>query len=893
MAKKITLITSHINADFDALSAMVAAKILYKEAVLAFPGATEKGLRHFVLEAASYLVEVRPAREINLDQVGCLVIVDVNDPERLGPFASLLKRKDIEIHLYDHHPEPAGGGIPAHRRVIRPYGSATAVLVEIIRDRGIRLSKDEATIIALGIYEDTGSFTYPSTTPADLMAAAWLLEQGADLNTVGQVVRQDLSAEQVDLLNQLLDSAVRFNIQGIEIVLAKAKSSRYIDEFAVVAQKFMDIEDIPVVFALAQMNGRIYVVGRSRLDQVNVAEILTPLGGGGHPQAAAASVKGMTILEVEEAIVNRLSEVIRPPVRAKDLMSAPAITIEASTTIEEAHRRFTETGAAVFPVLKEGQVYGLISREVVEKALYHHFEESLVSDFMTKEFEVLSPEDPLSRIMEIIVSQRQRLAPVLKDGYLIGVVTRTDLLNYLAQEKERRPEKLLPERRRERDLRKALEKGLPGWLISLLKMAGEVAEDLGYNAYVVGGFVRDLLLGEKNLDVDIVIEGDGTIFAKRLAGRLSGRVSIHEKFKTAVITLPSGFKIDVATARWEYYAYPAALPTVELSSLKLDLFRRDFTINTLAIKLNPNGFGQLVDFFGGLRDLKDGVIQVLHSLSFIEDPTRIFRAIRFATRYGFRIGRHTLDLLRGAVRLHLIDRLSGRRLLNELRHILSERDPLPAIKQMAELELLPFIHQNLNLTEKGEELIKEIEASLSWYRLQFAEEAPQAWLVYLLGLLDPLDQKQFAQALKRLEIPERKMRRFTEERNRLLKALKDLERVSLISRSQIYRYLEGLLPEMLLYGLAKAQNPAVKQAIALFLRELRKVRLEISGRDLKALGLPEGPIYREILEILKEAKIDGLVKTKEEELEFAKGLLLKRAKLATDKMIRGYPRKEA
>ncbi len=867
MVKKITLITSHINADFDALSAMVAAKLLYPGAILAFPGATEKGLRHFVLEAASYLAEVRPAREIDIDHVERLVIVDVSDPERLGPFTGLLNRDDVEVHLYDHHLPEKGSGIKADYKVIRPYGSATTVLVELLKERGIRPNPDEATIIALGIYEDTGSFTYPSTTPADLKAAAWLVELGADLNTVGQIIRHDLSAEQVDLLNQLLETAVRFHIEGVEVVIARAKSSRYIDEFAVVAQKLMDIEDIPVVFALAQMNGRIYVVGRSRLEQVNVAEILRPLGGGGHPQAAAASIKGMTILEAEEAIVNRLTETVKPPVTAKDLLSHPAITIEKERTIEEAHRRFTETGVAVLPIVEKGKVIGLINREVVEKALYHNLGESRVADFMTTEFEVFSPETPLSRIMEVIVGQRQRLVPVLEKERLVGVVTRTDLLNHLAQEKERRPEKLLPQRSRERDLSRTLERSLPQWLVEFLREAGKIADSLGYRAYVVGGFVRDLLLSQKNLDVDLVIEGDGPIFARRLAEAFSGRVSVHEKFKTAVITLPSGFKIDVATARWEYYAYPAALPTVELSSLKLDLFRRDFTINTLAIKLNPGEFGQLVDFFGGLRDLKDGVIRVLHSLSFVEDPTRIFRAVRFSARYGFRIGRHTLDLLKGALKLNLVDRLSGRRLLNELRHILSERDPLPAIRQMAELDLLRFIHPDLKLTEEGEGLIKETEASLSWYRLQFGEENLKIWMVYLLSLFDRLDQKRFATALARLEIPEKKIRTLLEERGRLFRALEHFKKTHSISKSAIYRSLEGLSSEMLLYGLAKARDQASKQAITLFLRELRKVRPAITGQDLKKLGIPEGPIYKKILETVRDARLDGLVQNKEEELQ--------------------------
>ena len=173
------------------------------------------------------------------------------------------------------------------------------------------------------------------------------------------------------------------------------------------------------------------------------------------------------------------------------------------------------------------------------------------------------------------------------------------------------------------------------------KKIGKTAEDFNYNAYVIGGFVRDLFLYRSNEDIDVVIEGDGIAFARQFSKEMGTRVHTHEKFGTAVVIFPDGFKIDVASARMEYYKFPAALPTVEMSSLKLDLFRRDFTINTLAIELNPEKFGKLLDFFSAQKDIKDKVLRVLHNLSFVEDPTRVFRALRFEQRFGFTIGKLT------------------------------------------------------------------------------------------------------------------------------------------------------------------------------------------------------------------------------------------------------------
>jgi tRNA nucleotidyltransferase (CCA-adding enzyme) len=225
----------------------------------------------------------------------------------------------------------------------------------------------------------------------------------------------------------------------------------------------------------------------------------------------------------------------------------------------------------------------------------------------------------------------------------------------------------------------------------MLKRIGEVADEFGYGAYVVGGFVRDLFLYRLNEDVDIVIEGDGIAFAKKYAKLEGTRIHTYEKFGTAVIIFPDGYKIDVASARLEYYKFPAALPIVEMSSIKLDLYRRDFTINTLAIQLNSEKFGTLIDFFSARKDVKEKIIRVLHNLSFVEDPTRVFRAIRFEQRFGFTIGKLTNGLIENAVNMNFFQGLSGRRVLGELKQILEEDNPVPAIIRLNDFDLLKFI----------------------------------------------------------------------------------------------------------------------------------------------------------------------------------------------------------
>ncbi|MCH7646527.1 MAG: CCA tRNA nucleotidyltransferase, partial [Nitrospinae bacterium] len=246
-------------------------------------------------------------------------------------------------------------------------------------------------------------------------------------------------------------------------------------------------------------------------------------------------------------------------------------------------------------------------------------------------------------------------------------------------------------------------------ILRLLEAAGSAAEAEGMAAYAVGGLVRDLFIGIENDDVDIVVEGDGLKVAGSMAALLGARLQPHEQFGTAVLLLPDGFRLDVATARVEFYEYPAAPPVVEASSVKDDLFRRDFTINALAIKLNEPDAFHLVDCFEGRRDIEERTISVLHEASFVEDPARVFRAIRFEQRFDFSIGRQTLALLNEAVAGDFVGRLAPARLATELRYMLEEKQPLKMVRRMAELDVLRFIHPSFAGPSEERPILQSLE----------------------------------------------------------------------------------------------------------------------------------------------------------------------------------------
>ncbi len=405
-------------------------------------------------------------------------------------------------------------------------------------------------------------------------------------------------------------------------------------------------------------------------------------------------------------------------------------------------------------------------------------------------------------------------------------------------------------------------------VMQVLKAAGEVAEGMGYSAYLVGGLVRDILLDVENLDVDMTVEGEGIAFAKKLAQRLSGRVKGQTRFGTAIVTFRGGFKVDVATARQEHYERPAALPTVEASSIREDQFRRDFTINAMAIKLNPGEFGKLIDFFGGERDLRRRVVRALHDGSFIDDPTRIFRAVRFSERYQFKIDEWTKDLIKQATNLAMFDKLTIERVRDELVLILSEKNPVRAIKKMAELHELKFIHQGIKLNKQLRKVLGNLEEVLNWFRSSFPKEKCEQWLIYFSALLHGLTLKEARATCQRFHLSRKDEEKVIKSKEGASRKRRELGKEKL-SPSQIYHQLEKLPLESLLVVMARADR-IVRERISLYLRELRSIRLKVTGDDLKELGLKPGPQFAKLLKKTLIAKLDGSLKTKRDELNYVK-----------------------
>jgi tRNA nucleotidyltransferase (CCA-adding enzyme) len=872
----LTVITTHTNADFDALASMLAAQKLYPEALVVFPGSQEKNLRNFFIKSMVYLFNMADIKDIDLSKVKRLVLVDTRQPQRIGKLASVLNRPDIEIHIYDHHPGMPGD-IRGQLEVIESTGATVTLLTKIIEEKNIELSPDEATILSLGIYEDTGSFSFPSTTAKDFIAAATLLSKGSNLNIVSDLIDREMNPAQVGLLNEMIQAANHYNIHGVDIVVTSVSSDTYVPDFAFLVHKIMKMESLNAIFAIARMVNKIYVIARSKTSEVDVGAILTPLGGGGHIYAAAATIKEKTLVQIEHRLVEMLYQSVQSRRQAKNLMSSPAILVDPGVSCKEASSLLTRYNVNALLVTEntkeQRRLLGYITRQVIEKALYHKLGHVPVRDYMTTEIESVGLESNIEEIQKKIIENKQRILPVVEKEKIHGVITRTDLLNVLVRQSQP-AETSSPDPLKEtvhvrtRNITKFLRERLSDRFLNIFKQIGKIADGFGYGAYVAGGFVRDLFLYRPNEDIDIVIEGDGIAFAKKYAQMVNARIHAYAKFGTAVIIFPDGFKIDVASARMEYYKFPAALPTVEMSSIKLDLFRRDFTINTLVVQLNPDRFGTLIDFFNAQKDIKAKAIRVLHNLSFVEDPTRVFRAIRFEQRFGFGIGKLTAGLIENAVRMDFFKQLSGHRVYSELRLIFEEENPTAAVIRLNDYDLLKLIHPSIEMDGELITLFNSVKQVVSWFDLLFLEESYMKWSVYFLALIRHCDRSATLEICNRLELGPRNAVIFCRERFEVERCLFWLERNAPVKNSSLYKRLSVFRTELVLYMMAGSKKRSVKRSLSRYFTHLRYIQPSIRGQDLVDMGLHPGPIYRRILQAVLDARLNGELRTKQDELDF-------------------------
>jgi tRNA nucleotidyltransferase (CCA-adding enzyme) len=862
-------ITTHQNADFDALASMVAAGKLYPQAPTVVPGTLNGNVREFVSLYKDTL-NIKTQKEIDMQAVDKLVVTDTRQKNRIGAFQKLLPQIK-EIHLYDHHPD-TDEDLVGDMVICENVGATTTLIVEQIYARGIQLSSFEATLFALGIYEDTGSLTYDTTTARDVEALWRLWQVGVNLRVVNQFLNQPLSDELRNLLDAFLSSTEYHELRGVRVAVATAESESYVGGMSMLTHKLIEMEDVDVMFTLAAMEDRIYVVGRSRMDHLNLARVLAPLGGKGHKRAASATVREKTLAEVREALVSSLYREISPVKKARDIMSVPVRTIIQDTSVDRARELMLRYGHSGFPVMEDNRLVGIISRRDLEKASHHGLGHAPVKGYMNKRPLTVDQHLPVRKIQELMIEYNVGRLPVTDDREIVGIITRTDVLRNLegAEKVQCGSGHCLPVSGD--DLTPLIKDQLSKKMQSLLLMVGQIADREKVRVFAVGGFIRDLLLNIDNHDLDLVVEPAAIPFAGKLNELLGGRLTVHEQFGTATIALPDGVQIDLVTSRQEFYARPAALPEVESSNVKNDLFRRDFTINTLACNLNSPTFGKLIDFFHGIDDLAKGFIRVLYNLSFVEDPLRLLRAVRFEQRFGFRLEETTLSLLENAVQTRVLEKVSKERVYDELELALAEEKAPEILIRYFELELSTIIFPGVRFGDRLRMRLLEAREMIDWVALNWHDAQVLPSAMYLAAVLLDAPFQEARHLCRRLRLSR-------EEREIILAAVEAVPRIKkqLLeedppSPSALYQLFSPLPAEALLLLQGESTQSRIWEKTSFYWEKLRHIQPEISGRDLMAAGFTAGPAFQEVLTAVHHARLDGHVSTLEDEMGLAREL---------------------
>jgi tRNA nucleotidyltransferase (CCA-adding enzyme) len=694
-----------------------------------------------------------------------------------------------------------------------------------------------------------------------LLAASWLLEQGAALDTMRRFLSPPLNDEQQALMDQLVTHAESRTIEGYTVIVSATHSDHYVTEISSVAHRLRDLLEPAALFILVEMGDSIQLVARAGVDAIDVGAAARTLGGGGHGRAAAGIIRGQSLAETAAAVWKTVGQIVQPIVQVAAIMSRSAQTVDAAQKVGAMAQRLRRTGHEGYPVLENSHIVGLLTRRDVDRALEHGLYDLTARDLMNAGVITVRPEDSINTLAQRMVGSGWGQIPVV-DGsnQIIGIVTRTDLIKHWTESSPSVPSitNIAAER---------IEDILGRGAARLIETVANHAQAKNMPLYLVGGVVRDLLLSRPNLDIDFVTETNAIELAENLRVQFGGKISSFQPFGTAkwqldqkaAADLAVDFNmlpdhVDFATARNEFYEYPTALPTVYSSSIKPDLHRRDFTINTLALQLSPD-YGHVLDFYGGLRDLEAGVIRVLHSLSFVDDPTRIVRAVRFEQRLNFTIESRTAELIQTA--LPMLGRITGERLRNELTLVLGEAEPERILLSLQKRGVLEAIHPAFSVRAKTVQALQTARSTeLPWvvtdiidlyWHILAASIAPDRigeWCERLL-----LSGKASESLLQAAQLTQSNAKATT----------------AAFRPSQIVRALEGKSELALLTAWVMAEATTTRDSIQRYWLEWRTIRPIADGHTLRETGLQPGPCYRIILDRLRSAWLDGEIQSEAEE----------------------------
>ncbi len=859
------LIISHENTDIDGLAGMIAASKLYTEAkVVVSENMTTLAQRFLALYKDEF--EIFRYDDIDYEGIDRVIVIDTHEYDRLGKLTELISWDQVEVIVYDHHPHQKLDWIDID--LSENVGSATSIIVNRLKRENIKLNRSEATLFALGISADTGNFMHLNTESEDLIAFAYLLDMGANKKAINEYLLETLDKNQKRVFELLIKHRKDIKIKDKNITLFTLKYPRYVTGLNNVVEKIKLLYQLSVVFVLVEMEGKVIIIGRSSDENVNLEEIFSELGGGGHSGAGSVSIK--TDLEIaRNKLETAIRDKIKVAVKVKEVMQEPNKVHESTKLIDVKKKMKKHNITGVLVTNDEDKVKGIFTTRDLRRL---NDEDELyrvpVKGYMTKKLLFIQPDDTIHKAQEKMVKKDIGRLPVKDEkGDVVGIITRRDILNqYYEEETENQNQNryvsslvsITPEKLKIAD---KLDQ-LPDEIRKLFKNIGKIAQDKDSRIFLVGGMVRDLLLDQENKDFDFVVDGNIEGLIREIAVKYDVKYKYNENFQTGSMVIDNQYDLDFAVSRNELYTHPGALPKVQKADIFDDLFRRDFTINALAIALHPAEYGYLYDFFKAREDVENRILKVLHRFSFLDDPTRIIRGIRLVLQLDLDIEEETKALMQEAIRLSRFSDVTFPRIYKELRFLFAANPGLKFIELLREVPFLRLLYDDYKIPVKIEEKWQRADRYLAYFENN--NYNVKKWPVYFSLILKDIPRSIIERWS--LNLKAKNIILFKPEEYEIDKITDSAGRV------ELYNNLKQFTNEELVLLLSEHDNEQLQEKIFYYLENISDINIAIDGNDLIELGYQEGPIISKALRLIKRQVLKGKLKSRDKQLKYAKKL---------------------
>ena len=864
-SESIELIAFPHNADIDLLGAARCLLIAFPRAVLLHPVRLNQNAWEFARKQEWF--RTVKFNDLDFSKVRKVHLLGITLPRHNPELVDQLARTTPACILYSH--KSARLPFKYENRSIRS-GSTTSFMLHFYIKQTNNLNKEDSTLFTLAITEKTWAGLSNKTSRLDLALLAQLRNSKVSASRISNNVVLGLREGQTGLYQRMLKSIEDIHPGNWPVSLISVNSTGQVQDLEPVVDAIWSDISPPIMIICITSGNFSRVWARSNVAEVDLADVFKDFRPRFNRNWVCFNISGSSHELASLSIKEYLNRYIPQDLTAEKIMSVAPQCIEWESTVDQAMNLMLKFNIMSLIVQKDNEFAGLITRRDLDRAMQMNLLDSPIGPYVPTSIPAVGPNTPVRVLKTIMVRYNLTRLPVIADGKVVGIISARELLRSLTDALPLPPD-FLPLAEQTQlppvsEIEEAIKRVFSLKVLHLLSKIGKEAEKAGLNVYAVGGFVRDLLLERCNLDIDIVVIGDAMPFARHLSQELACDFKVFDRFHTARIYLED-MKIDFSSARIEHYANPGALPQIEFSGLSNDLFRRDFTINALALSLNPGSMFELKDFFGGYSDLKQKKVKILHSFSFIEDPTRLFRALRFARRFNFSLEKDTRRAFDLAIHRDCVNKLSKKRIGSEISRCLNEDKPHKMVEELFLAGLMQTLSPELHDISMLPGRFRLVRGLIKRFRV-LNEEIDEEALLWA-GLLSAISLNQALAILEAMGTPHSRQVKVCSILQSLEQVPSALTEIECDDRINLYHLLCDRPIEALLALMAYSLEKHNSRKILLFIGQLREIKPEVNGEDLISVGIPPGAHMRQIFKKILESKLQGQLLTREKELEIA------------------------